>query len=49
VTERKLITALPAGDRRCPYRITPAGAETLRRTLPTRAVAETGLRLLAQA
>ncbi|GAA4251594.1 PadR family transcriptional regulator [Dactylosporangium darangshiense] len=47
--ERKLITALPADDRRCPYRITPAGAETLRRTLPTRAVAKTGLRRLAQA
>jgi DNA-binding PadR family transcriptional regulator len=45
-----LVAALPAQDRRRPYRITPVGAETVRAYLErVRAVAATGLRRLGAA
>jgi DNA-binding PadR family transcriptional regulator len=45
-----LVEALPAQDRRRPYRITPAGAEAVRTYLEhVRAVAATGLRRLGPA
>jgi DNA-binding PadR family transcriptional regulator len=48
--ERGLIEALPAEDRRRPYRLTTAGAEALRSYLQhARQVATTGLRRLAAA
>lgn len=46
--ERGLVTALPAEDRRRPYRLTPAGAQALHDYLHhARAVATVGLRRLA--
>jgi DNA-binding PadR family transcriptional regulator len=48
--ERGLVAALPAQDRRRPYRLTAAGAQALHAYLShTRMVADTGLRRLAQA
>jgi DNA-binding PadR family transcriptional regulator len=46
--ERGLVTALPAEDRRRPYRLTPAGASALHDYLRhARRVATVGLRRLA--
>jgi DNA-binding PadR family transcriptional regulator len=48
--ERGLVEALPAQDRRRPYRLTAAGAQALYGYLShARMVADTGLRRLAQA
>lgn len=48
--ERGLVEALPAQDRRRPYRLTGTGAQALRAYLShARMVADTGLRRLAQA
>lgn len=48
--ERGLVEALPAEDRRRPYRLTATGAEALHAYLShVRAVANTGLRRLADA
>ncbi|MGY4771255.1 PadR family transcriptional regulator [Kribbella sp. CWNU-51] len=45
--ERRLIEALPAEDRRRPYRITPAGAQALRTYLEhARQVSTVGLKRL---
>jgi DNA-binding PadR family transcriptional regulator len=46
--QRGLVEALPADDRRRPYRLTPGGAEALRAYLQhARSVAEVGLVRLA--
>jgi DNA-binding PadR family transcriptional regulator len=46
--ERGLVEALPAQDRRRPYRITPAGAQSVRAYLEqVQRIATTGLRRLA--
>jgi DNA-binding PadR family transcriptional regulator len=48
--EAGLIEALPADDRRHPYRITPRGAQTLNERLSESArIAKLGLRRLAHA
>src|SRR5258705_13658301 len=48
--ERGLVEALPAQDRRRPYRLTQAGAQALRAYLShVRMVADRGLRRLARA
>jgi DNA-binding PadR family transcriptional regulator len=48
--ERGLIEALPAADRRRPYRLTGAGAEALRAQMATlERVAATGLERLSKA
>jgi len=48
--DRGLVQALPAQERRRPYRLTSAGAQALHAYLShARAVADAGLRRLAQA
>lgn len=48
--QRGLVRAMPAQDRRRPYRLTPAGAVALQRYLThARSVATVGLRRLAAA